>query len=185
MSTWFRSRTGTIALLVFSAVVGLILFYLLVAAGQDSFSERSVSASLLIMGFLIFTVGGFLYTGRAIWKLPVGQTLLYLYWERGFVIAALLANVLGLVLLDDVLAAGGVALLARIGTVTYLMGAAVVLVAESAFVGKQEWNYAQVVLYVVLAFLAQACIGAALLNSGLVAAWVAWAVILWNIWAAS
>ena len=38
-----------------------------------------------------------------------------------------------------------------------------------------------IVIYVVMAFLAQAAIGGAVIQSGLLAAWIGWATILWNI----
>jgi hypothetical protein len=144
-------------------------------------SERQSAASLLILCFLIFSVGGFLYTGRAIWKWPAGQTPRYLRWERGFVIAAVLATVLGLVLLEDMLNRAGASGFARIGTVTYGFGAAVVVVAETSFLGEHKWVYPQVVLYVVLAFLAQAALGVSLLQTGLLAKGVGWFTIIWNL----
>ena len=58
-----------------AAITGLVL--LTAAYGQD-FSERSIAASLLILSFVVFGGGGFLYTGRAIWKWPAGQTPVYL-----------------------------------------------------------------------------------------------------------
>ena len=75
----------------------------------------------------------------------------------------------------------GEAVLARLGMVAYLFGAVVVVVAETAYVGKRDWIYPQIVLYVVLAFLAQAAFGASLLQTGLVAGWAAWASIIWNL----
>ena len=44
-----------------------------------------------------------------------------------------------------------------------------------------EKLYALIVIYVVLAFLAQAVLGGSLLQSGLLAAWIGWLAILWNI----
>jgi hypothetical protein len=144
-------------------------------------SERQSAASLLILCFLVFSAGGILYTGRAIWKWPAGQTPRYVRWERSFVIAAVLATVLGLVLLEDMLNRAGDSGLARIGTVTYGFGAVVVVVAETSFIGGREWVYPQVVLYVVLAFLAQAALGVSLLQTGLLAKWVGWTIIIWNL----
>ena len=43
------------------------------------------------------------------------------------------------------------------------------------------WLPSQVVLYVVVAFLAQAAIGAALIQSELLAGWVGWFTIIWNL----
>jgi hypothetical protein len=104
------------------------------------------------------------------------------------VIVAVLLTVLGLALLDDMLSRISSAddfAIARLGMVTYAFGAVIVVAAETTYLGKREstreWNYSQVVFYVVLAFLAQAAIGAALIQTELVAAWVGWATIIWNL----
>ncbi len=149
--------------------------------GQSLLFERQIAAILLIACFLIFVVGGILFTGRAIWKWPVGQTAGYLRWERGFVVAALLVNVLGLALLEDLLRAAGDSIIAQLALVTYLIGAVVVIVAEMTYLHNREWVYPQIVLHVVLAFLAQAAFGVALLQTGLVASWAGWTTIIWNL----
>lgn len=179
MRIWFTYPYGVVTLSVIIALV--IVLALLVAIDRQGLSDRSIAASLLILSFMVFAVGGVLYTGRAIWKWPVGETAGYLRWERGFVIVAVLATVLGLALLEDILHSTGDSVFARLGMVMYLFGAIVVVVAETAYLNKREWNYPQVVLYVVLAFLAQAAFGAAVLRTGLVAGWVGWATIIWNL----
>jgi hypothetical protein len=136
---------------------------------------------LLILSGQIFLVGGMLYTGRAIWKWPAGQTHRYLLWERGFVMAALLGVALGLTLLEKLLEAAGDRILAPSGWLVYLIATVLVLVAETFFISRQEWNYAPIVAFVVLAFLGQAVFGAALLRTGLLPGWVGWAVIFWNL----
>lgn len=143
--------------------------------------ERRLAGGLLIGCFLIFAVGGLLYTGRAIWKWPAAQTGTYLLWERGWVIAAALVNVLGFVLLADLLQSAGERLIAQPALVAYVIGTAVLLAAEGAFLDDRRWILPQVVLYVVLAFLAQAGFGVALLRTGLVPAWAAWATVAWNL----
>lgn len=50
-----------------------------------------------------------------------------------------------------------------------------------SYLNNREWVYSQIVLYVVLAFLAQAAFGVALLRTGLVAGWAGWATIIWNL----
>ena len=144
-------------------------------------SERELAAILLIAGALVFVVGGILFTGRAMWKWPIGQTPVYLRWERGLVVAALLVSVLGLVLLEQLLRAAGDSTLALLALVTYLIGATVLIAAEMTYLHNREWVYPQVVLYVVLAFLAQAAFGVALLQASLVAPWVGWFTIGWNL----
>jgi hypothetical protein len=144
-------------------------------------SEQVAAGWLLILSAQIFLIGGMLYTGRAIWKWPAGQTRRYLIWERGFVIAALLVAVLGLTLLERMLEDAGDRILAPSGLVILLIGAGVVIFGETFFISRQEWIYAPVVAFVVLAFLAQAVFGAALLRTGLLPGWVGWATILWNL----
>ncbi len=149
--------------------------------GQVASFERQIAAGLLILGGLVFAVGGILYTGRAILKWPAAETQGYLVWERGFIIAAVLVNVLGLALLEHILRVAGDPLIARLGLVTYLLAAVIVVVAETSYLSKQEWVYAQVVVYVVLALVAQAAFGVALLGTGIVPGWVGWATVVWNL----
>ena len=89
--------------------------------------------------------------------------------------------VLGLALLEGILGNAGEPAFSAVGHGDLSIGAVVVVVAETAFLGKHEWNYTQVVLYVVLAFLAQAAFGVALLRTGLVVGWVGWVTIIWNL----
>lgn len=143
--------------------------------------ERRLAALLLIGCFAIFVVAGLLFTGRTIWKWSAAQTDTYLRWERGWVIAAALVNVLGFVVLTELLQVAGDVILARLALALTMLGTAVLLVAESAFLHDRRWVSAQVVLYVALAFLAQAAFGVVLLHSGLIPAWVAWVTIVWNL----
>lgn len=148
---------------------------------QSLIAERRIAASLLILCSVVFVVAGFLYTGRAIWKWPAGETPLYLRWERGLVMAAFLISVLGLVLLEDLLRNAGDAVLARSALALYLISAAVLVVAETTFINTGALVYPQIVAQVVLAFLAQAAFGLALLRTGLLPGWVGWATIIWNL----
>ena len=144
-------------------------------------SERQITAGLLILCFVLFAVGGTLFAGREFLRWPAADTPGYLRWERGFIIAAVLATLLGLVLLEGLLRASGDTVIARIGMVTYALAAAIVVVAETLIVSRQSPAYAQIVVYVVLAFLAQAAFGVALLRTDLAPGWVGWATIIWNL----
>lgn len=179
MKRWMTSRNGILTVTTLIAIgVGLAL---LNALADQGLSTRTAAASLLILCFVVFTFGGVLFAGRAFLKWQSDATALHLIWERGFVIGGVLATVLGLALLETMLRAAGESVLSRLGMVTYLVGAVVVVVAETTYLGKGDWIYPQIVLYVVLAFLAQAAFGASLLQTGLVAGWVGWATILWNL----
>lgn len=149
--------------------------------GQSFFSEQNVAGWLLLFSGLVFSVGGILYTGRAIWKWQAAGTPAYLRWERGFVIAALLIAVIGLILLERMLEAVGDRILAPSGMAIFLIGAVLAIVAETLFLSRQEWIYPSIVAFVVLAFLGQAVFGAALLRTGLLPRWVGWVTMLWNL----
>lgn len=179
MKTWIASRSGTLTITAILAIAaGLALLSAIAAQGL---SARTAAASLLILCFVVFTFGGVLFMGRAFLKWPIAETSSHLLWERGFVICGVLATVLGLALLEDMLRAAGEPVLSRLGMMTYLFGAVIVVAAETAYLSKRDWIYPQIVLYVVLAFLAQAAFGASLLQTGLVAGWAGWAAILWNL----
>jgi hypothetical protein len=177
MNTWFMSPNGAIALTILISVGSrLALFRAITTQGL---SARTIAASLLILGAVMFGFGAALFMGRAFWNWPINGS--HLLWERGFIIAAVLATVLGLALLEDLLRAAGHTVLARLGMMTYLFGAIVVVVAETASLSGRSLVYPQIVLYVVLAFLAQAVFGIALLRTGLVYKWAGWATVIWNL----
>lgn len=149
--------------------------------GKAVLSEQVVTGWLLIISFIIFLPAGLLYTGRAIWKWPSAQSQAYLFWERGLVMAAFLVAAMGLVLLDRLLEAAGDRILSPIGMTIFLIGTVLVLAAETFSLSRQEWIYAPIVAFVILAFVGQGIFGAALLRTGFLTGWVGWAAILWNL----
>lgn len=179
MRALFTSRNGVITLTILIALIACLA--LLSAIATQGLSARTIAASLLVLCFLVFIFGGALYAGRAFLKWQIDETSPHMIWERGFVIGGVLATLLGLALLEDMLRAGGEPVLSRLGMVTYLFGAVIVIVAETAYLSKRDWIYPQIVLYVVLAFLAQAAFGASLLQTGLVAGWAGWTTLIWNL----
>ncbi len=149
---------------------------------QGLLSERNMAAWFLILCGVIFAVGGFLYMGRAMLKWPAAESPAYLVWERGFVVAAVLINLLGLALLEGILRTAGDPVFARFGLITTLIAVAIVVTAEASTLnGGGQQTHAQIVIYVVLAFLAQAAFGVGLIQTGLLAGWVGWFTIIWNL----
>jgi hypothetical protein len=142
---------------------------------------KMVAAWLLIGSFLIFSVGGILYTGRVILKWPAGQSGRYFYIERGFVMAAVMAALLGLGLLERLLEAAGDPLLASSALLIFVIGAALIMVAESFNLSRRELVYPLVIVFVVLTFLSEAVFGISILRTGLLPAWVGWAAVIWNL----
>jgi len=144
-------------------------------------SERQIAAILLILCFVVFAVGGILFMGRAMLKWPAAASPSYLIWERGFIIAAVLINLLGLGLLEGMLRDAGDSIFAKMGLTITVIAVAVLVGAEASIMSNREQPYAQIVIYVVLAFLAQAAFGVALLRTDVVAGWVGWATLIWNL----
>lgn len=178
-ATWFTSPFRVVTLAIVSVI--LTILALIAMLIHQGISELTVTACLLILSFMVFLVAGVLFTGRALWKWEINNLPLYMIFERTLVIVPTITTSLGLVLLSDMVKASGDRFLAQLGTTAYLFGAVMVVSAETTFMSKGDWNYAQVILYVILALLAQALIGVALLQTGLTAAWIAWATIIWNL----
>ena len=96
--------------------------------------------------------------------------------------AAVVLTALGLVVLAGRLQNSGGYLLAQTGATTYLFAGILVVAAEALNLnGGFEQRYPLVVVYVVMAFLAQAAMGGALLLAGLLPAWIGWLSVVWNL----
>jgi hypothetical protein len=109
-------------------------------------------------------------------------TSAYFVWERSFILAAVAITAIGFALLAGALHHSSGRILAIVGATAYLFGGVLLVSAETLQMTPGfDKLYGLVVIYVVTAFLAQAAIGGALLQSRLVAAWIGWATIVWNI----
>jgi hypothetical protein len=96
--------------------------------------------------------------------------------------AAVVLTVIGFVLLEERLHTSEGQVLARTGATTYVFAGILGVVAEALdLAGTQQRLYPLVVVYMILAFLAQAAIGGALRQSGLLAPWIGWVTIVWNL----
>ncbi len=100
--------------------------------------------------------------------------------ERSSIMCGAILAAIGFELLADAFQnAGGV--LAIIGATAYLFGAVLLVAGEALSLTMGYETYPVIVIYVVMAFLAQAAIGGAVIQSGLLAASIGWIMILWNI----
>ncbi len=146
--------------------------------------ERS-AGFVLVLGFVIFFVGACMYWIR--WRQsgirggpPPSYT--YLIWERSIIMAAVVLTAIGFVLLEAPLQNTDGLVLARTGASAYFFAAILWVVAEALDLTRTEQSfYPLIVIYVILAYLAEAAIGGSLLQSSLLAAWVGWATIIWNL----
>lgn len=148
---------------------------------KDIVSQQVVAGWLLILSGSLFLPGGILYAGRAIWKWPAAQSRSYLFWERGFVMAAILAATLGFVLLTQLLERAGDSILPPLALTIFVVGAVLDVAAESFGLHEQAYIYAPIVVFVILSFAGQAVYGAAILRTGYLPGWTGWATVIWSL----
>jgi hypothetical protein len=96
--------------------------------------------------------------------------------------AAVVLTAIGFMLLVSFLQTTDGRMLAIIGATAYLFGGVLIVAAEAlSLTWEYEKVYGLAVIYVVVAFLGQAAIGGAVLQTGVLANWIGWGTILWNI----
>ena len=150
-------------------------------------STERAAGYFFVLGFVTCVAGAVMYTIRGGPSGGIPPSYTFFVFERSFFIAAVIATVIGVVLLEGYLNNTDGRVLARTGATTYLFAGIMLVAAEALFLSPgfgpsfEKRGYALIVVCVVLAFLAQALIGGALLQSGLLAAWIGWATIVWSL----
>jgi hypothetical protein len=155
--------------------------------GERFWSIEFSAGTVLILSFAGLFFGALMYWIRGGIRGGAPPTRAYLVWERSFIMAAVVLTAIGLALLDGVLQDSAGRVLARAGATAYLFGGVMVVAAEASGLKQGPHNdgseqiWAPVVVYVVLALLAQAAIGGSLLQAGLLPSWIGWATVAWNL----
>jgi hypothetical protein len=135
--------------------------------------ERPVAGSLLVTGFAFLVVAAFLYGDG---DYPAGHA-----WQSNTLIVGLVLTLLGLTAFELVLADAGDRLLARLGTVAFLVGV-VLWVVGDAIELTTGWIISGLERdYVVLACLAIAAFGGAILRTRILPRWVGGIAVVWAI----
>ena len=102
--------------------------------------------------------------------------------ERSSILSGVVLIAIGFMLLEGAFQNTGGHVLANIGATAFFFGGILVVAGEALMLTLgYEKVYGLIVIYVVMAFLAEAAIGGAVIQSGLLAAWIGWATILWNV----
>jgi hypothetical protein len=153
--------------------------------GQTWLTPRLATGVLLLAGELLVGAGIFMYGFRVFLHAPFGGRPGYYQWERGLIIGGYLTLALGLAALSGLLRLAGDAMLSDLGLIAYGMGAVFVTLCEVAWLtaaGLPERLIGALLrIYVALSFVGQAALGAALLETGLLPAWVGWTTVIWNL----
>ena len=131
----------------------------------------------LVLSFVAMAIGALTFVSRGGSQGGTAPIL-----ERGAIMVAVVFTAIGLMLLDVSFQNSDGRILARLGVTVYLFAGPLLLVAEGLALSQGEKRvYALIVIYVVLAFLAQAAIGGALLQSRMLPAWIGWITVAWNL----
>ena len=149
----------------------------------QSFWRLEPAAGLfLVLSFVANLAGVVMFSIRGGASGGAPPSFTYYLWERGLLMAAIVLAAIGFMLLEDHVHTSAGRVLGRVGATAYLVAGILGLTAEALDLAGMGQNlYPLIVVYVVLAFLAQAAIGGALRQSGLLAPWVGWVTILWNL----
>jgi hypothetical protein len=143
------------------------------------FPPRRVSGLLLLLAFVLNLGAVVMYAAGTEYGWVV-ETPTYHAWERALLMSSYVAAALGTAVLEPALAETGAAILGRLAAVAFPMAATVALVREAVTINGPE-PYALHVVSVLLLFGAELLLGAAVLASRLVPAWLGWAAIVWNL----
>ena len=99
----------------------------------------------------------------------------YLVIERGLLMAAMLVSAAAFLLVAD-----HAAVALRLGALGYAAAGVVGVVGEGLVIGDAN-GQPVIATYVVLAFVTQALVGAALASARLIPRWIGWLTVAWNL----
>jgi hypothetical protein len=147
----------------------------------DFWSFQRAAGALMVAAVVPLALGVFLFLSRNGVQGGAPRSPAIFVWERGSILTAVILTAAGLMLLEGLLHETNGRVLARLGTGVYFFGAVLLVAAEAMQLLEGQSSYPLIVLYVVLAFLGQAAVGGALLQSDLLPSWIGWTTIAWNI----
>lgn len=148
---------------------------------HGSWSLGRATGAFLVAAILPLALGVSLFLGRNGVQGSAPRSAALFVWERGSIVTAVVLTALGLTLLDAHLQGTGGRVMARLGAGAYLFGAVLLVTAEATRLPQGEASYPLIVVYVMLALLGQAAVGAAVVQGGLLPAWIGWTTIVWNL----
>ncbi|MCC7359840.1 MAG: hypothetical protein IT317_10205 [Anaerolineales bacterium] len=153
--------------------------------GQAWLTARSLTGGLLLAGFALVLVGILQFTARVFLRAPFAVGPGYFQWQRGLILAGFVTLALGLAGLNALLRQAGDPLLSDVAQTALVIATVLFVGVEVTWLTQAALptalTGALLRLAVVLAFVAQAAFGAALLQTGLLPRWLGWFAIVWNL----
>jgi hypothetical protein len=143
---------------------------------NDQFRSIEIAAGIvLVSSSVVLLPGVLMFWLRGGTRGGAPPSPAYYVWERSLVAGWVLLTAVGLVLFAWTFQNRPGQALALTGAAAYFFGGVLLATAE---ILSPTFGYEKIYR---LAFLAQAVLGGALLQSGLLAAWIGWAGIAWNL----
>lgn len=147
----------------------------------NNINPQWAAGILLVVAVIPLSLGLYQFLERDGVHGGVPRSPTFYAWERGSIAAAVVITALGFISLEVALSQNEINILARLGASAFTFGAVLIVTAETLGLSGSQSPYPLVVAYVVLAFLGQAAIGAGLLSSSILPAWIGWTTIVWNL----
>jgi len=148
----------------------------------EMWSFQRAAGAFLVISVLPLAIGVYLFLSRNGIQGGVSRSSALFAWERGSFLTAVVLTAVGLMLLEGAIQETDGRVLARVGASAYSLGAVLLVAAEAMSLAENAtYSYPLIVIYVVLAFLGQAAIGGALLQSNLSPVWIGWTTVVWNL----
>lgn len=149
---------------------------------QAYWSASRVAGGSLALAVVPLAVGIALFIGRGGLQGRAQRTPGLFILERGSTVSAVVLTALGFIVLETIFQGSPGRTAARIGAMAYFFGAVLLAAAEAMSLAQSGTvTYPLIVIYVALALLGQAAVGAAIVQSGLLPAWIGWTTIVWNL----
>lgn len=145
---------------------------------QGLWTFQRTAGALMVAAILPLALGVYLFSSRLQGGMPIRRTTFM--WERSSILVAVVLTALGFVLLEAALQETDGRVLARLGVGAYFFGAVLLVTAGATRLPQGVASYPLIVVHVLLAFLGQAAIGGALLQSNFLPAWIGWTAVVWN-----
>jgi hypothetical protein len=151
---------------------------------KDTWNERLIAASLLLLGFLLAWPAVVIGAPNLGETSDVGRALPFLFdpvWEKYWYAAFPIVTLYGLVILEGVLRRAGDHIFARLGQVTFTLATVMFLlmiVLEKNYLPSGARDVES--YFIALAFPAVIAYGVAILRTGVLARWIGVAVVLWT-----
>jgi hypothetical protein len=154
-----------------------------VMRGKDSWNERLIAGSLLLLGFLLIFPAVVINAPGMGATSALGRMLPFLFdpvWEKYWSVAFVVVTLYGLVILEGILRRAGDHICARLGMVSFTLATVMLLIFMLLDINSLPGGRDFESFFIMFAFPAVIAYGLAILRTRILARWIGIAVVLWS-----